>query len=73
MITIKRRVKGIYSATTHPIIGHATEKDRKKKRKSEEKKKKKRRKKEEKTNYFAIFYDLFLLAAPAAGCMGGEP
>ena len=45
----------------------------KKEGKKEEKKKKKRRKKEEKTNYFAIFYDLFLLAAPAAGCMGGEP
>jgi hypothetical protein len=41
--------------------------------KKRERKKKKRRKKEEKTNYFAIFYDLFLLAAPAAGCMGGEP
>jgi hypothetical protein len=39
----------------------------------EKKRGKERRKKEEKTNYFAIFYDLFLLAAPAAGCMGGEP
>jgi CRISPR/Cas system CMR subunit Cmr4 (Cas7 group RAMP superfamily) len=50
--------------------------DRWREKKRERKKKKRgkeRRKKEEKTNYFAIFYDLFLLAAPAAGCMGGEP
>ena len=41
-----------------------------KKREKEEE----RRKKEEKIIYFLlILYDLFLMAAPAAGCMGGEP
>ena len=57
--------------------GKKEEKKKKERRKKEERKKKKRRKKEGKTNYFqdyfAIFYDLFLLAAPAAGCMGGGP
>ena len=43
--------------------------DGEKKREKEEE----RRKKEEKIILFCLFYDLFLLAAPAAGCMGGEP
>jgi len=46
------------------------EKKRKRRRKKEEKKEEKKKKK---SCIFCLFYDLFLLAAPAAGCMGGEP